>query len=148
MQTWLRQYAKIPEYRLSGREDRGLNRDRAVYNALQGMRESEKKVYERSFLKSQEIRVNANMGSPIARELFGRDRRMTNKDLAEAALQAPASLAGLNMTRHVGMPSGLAPARRALPPAPWPGAAAAAAAQVQQVMPVAAPMTAEASTGV
>ena len=95
-----------------------------MYNALQEMREGEKKVYERSFLKSQEIRTNANMGSPIVRELFGRDRRMTNKDLAEAALQAPASLAGLNMTRHVGMPNMMIPTRRdrAPAPAPAPGA--------------------------
>ena len=150
MQTWLRQYAKIPEYRLSAREVRGLNRDKAVYNSLQNLRESEKKTYERSLLTSEQIRTNANMGSPVVRELFGRDRRMTNKDLAEAALQAPASLAGLNMTRHVGMPSGFAPpTRRAPPPAPAPGAAWVVAAEAPpQVVPVAAPMTAEVGTRV
>ena len=120
MQTWLRQFAKIPEYRLSAREVRGLNRDQAAYNSLQNLREGEKKTYERSFLKSQEIRANANMGSPAMRELFGRDRRMTNKDLAEAALQAPASLAGLNMTRHVGMPNMMTRTRRDPAPAPAP----------------------------
>ena len=150
MQTRLRQYAKLPEYRLSAREVRGLDRDKAVYSSLQNMREGEKKTYERSLLTSEQIRTNANMGSPAVRELFGRDRRMTNKDLAEAALQAPASLAGLNMTRHVGMPSGFAPStRRAPPPAPAPGAAWVAAAEAQpQVMPSVAPMTAEAGVGV
>ena len=152
MQTWLRQFAKIPEYRLSAREVQGLDRDKAVYNSLQNLREGEKKTYERSFLKSQEIRANANMGPPAVRELFGRDRRMTNKDLAEAALQAPASLAGRNMTRHVGMPSGFAPPTRRAPPpapAPAPGAAWVAAPEAQpQVMPMVRPQTAEAETRV
>ena len=69
---------------------KGLNGDKALYRSLQDVRKGEKKVYERSSPKRQEIRTNAEVGSPIVRELFGPDRCMTKKDMAEAALQASA----------------------------------------------------------
>jgi len=124
METWLRQNNKAPEYKLSAATVQGLKRTRALHEALDKMREGEKKVYQR-FLQSQKMRYNANMGSPAQRQLFGSDRRMTNQDLAEAAMQAPASLAGLSMISSLGLPglnpvqpSRVAPAPGAVNPIP------------------------------
>jgi hypothetical protein len=53
---------RFREHRLSAKEVRGLNRDKAVYSSLQNLREGEKKTYERSLLTSEQIQDQRQHG--------------------------------------------------------------------------------------
>ena len=120
METWLRSHAKPPEYRLSAADQRGLRKNKALHTALQGLREAEKKTYEAGLLHSEKQTFNANAELSGLRRSFP-DAKLSNQDALTRALQAPASLAGLHLSRHSGLP-GAAPPPMA-PPAPAPGLA-------------------------
>jgi hypothetical protein len=75
------------------------------------LEEAMKKHEEKAMLTAERQHFNAEMGVPEIRNerrnLYnGLEGRLTNADLARAAMTAPASLAGINLIRGVHVPLG------------------------------------------
>ena len=120
METFIRErIRKQPEIQLTAASAQRLQREKALRASLQNLQEKEKKTYEAGLLQTEKSKFNTLVARPLFRRTFN-DAKLTNQEVLTKALQAPASLAGLQMTKHLGLP-GLPPIVQVPPPMQAPG---------------------------
>ena len=119
METFIRERAKrLPAYRSPAVTDRRLGQSKKQQAAIQNLKEKANKTYEAGVLHTDKADFNTNVSQPLFRRTFP-EAKLRNQDVLAKALQSPASLAGLQMTKHLGLP-GPPPIINMAPPPPMP----------------------------
>lgn len=119
METLLRKIAQVPsqvqvprrsDFKLTRSEAKQIKRDKSSKAALDKLRDATKKHNEVALVRTALQQHDTNMGDPNYRAVrwdphMHRYAHLSNLDLAQRALKAPASLSGLNFMRFTGLPT-------------------------------------------